>query len=114
MTGNRSLAGQTEKRMDRRIGCKARINWSYFNENRFFDAKVFNYSRNGVYLETQDRIRPNTTILIRLEALHTENKRVSDNECIRTVSLGEVKWCHELSKDDSNLYGVGVRYCRLK
>lgn len=114
MTKNSSLAEQKEKRMDKRYCSEALISWSYFNENSSFDAKIFNFSRNGVYFETHDMIRPNGTVFIRLEALLTENMKLSEHECLRTVSIGEVKWCHEIIKDNSTYYGVGVRYCRLK
>ena len=114
MQENVSSTRLEEKRMDKRFQCEALINWSYFNEDRSFDARIFNFSRNGVYIETRDRIRPNTTILIRLEALITDGMMLSGKESLRIVSLGDVKWCSELSKEHSIYYGSGVRYCRLK
>ena len=114
MTADKSLVGHKENRMDERYNCDALINWSYFNENQCFGAKIVNISRNGVYFETPDRIKSNTTIFVRLEALLSENMRLPEKECLRTVSIGEVKWCHELSKENCSYYGAGVRYCNLK
>jgi len=114
MTASRSVAGHKENRMDERYNCEALINWSYFNENKYFRAKMLNISRNGVYFETSERIRSNTTIFVRLEALPAEKMQLSEQECLRTASIGEVKWCHELSRDNCRYYGVGVRYCNLK
>ena len=114
MTANTALAGHKEKRMYERHNCEALIKWSYFNQDRLFDAKIFNFSRSGFYFETSYAIRPKTTIFIRLETLFSKNMRLTEQECLRTVSLGEVKWCNELSKDDHSYYGVGVRHCEVK
>jgi len=114
MTANKALATHIEKRMCERYNCEALIKWSYFNQDRFFDAEIFNFSRNGFYFETSYEIRPKTTIFIRLEAFFLKKMKLTEQECLRTVSLGEVKWCHELSKDNLSYYGVGVRYCEVK
>jgi len=114
VTVNKALAGHVEKRMHGRYNCEALIKWSYFNQDRFFDAKIFNFSRNGIYFETPYTIRPKATIFIRLETLFTKNMRLTEQECLRTVSIGEVRWCHELSKDDLSYYGAGVRHSEVK
>ncbi len=113
-TANKAFAADKEKRIYERYNCEAIIKWSYFNNDKFFDAKVYNISRNGIYFETPHAIRQGTTIFIRTETLFSKNMRLNELECLRTVSLGEVKWCHELSKDDLSYYGVGVRHCEVK
>jgi len=32
----------------------------------------------------------------------------------RSVALGEVKWCKEINKGDSSIYGMGVKYYELE
>lgn len=114
MIANKILAEHLEKRMDERYECEALIKWSYFNQDRCFDAKILNFSRNGFYFETSHAIKSKTYIFTRLETLFTKNMKLIEQECLRTVSLGEVKWCHELSKDDLGYYGVGIRHCEMK
>ena len=114
MTANGSFKVQDEKRMYERYGCEARISWSYFNEKKCFLATLLNVGRNGVYFETDKKIEPNATILLRLEAILGDHRLLSEKNCIRTIALADVKWCHKLSNENSVYYGVGARYCRIK
>jgi hypothetical protein len=114
VTSSKALAEHAEKRMYERYNCETLIKWSYFNQDKFFDAKIFNFSKNGCYFETSSAIRPNATIFIRLENLFTKNMSLSEYECLRTISIGEVRWCKELSKDGLSYYSVGVRHSDIK
>lgn len=114
VTADKALTEHAEKRGYERYNCEAPIKWSYFNQNRFFDAKILNFSRNGLYFETSYEIGPKATIFIRLQTLVTKNASITEKEYLRTVSIGEVRWCHEISKDDINYYAVGVRHSDVK
>jgi hypothetical protein len=114
MIANKALAADKEKRMYERYNCEAIIKWSYFNKDKIFDAKIFNFSRNGIYFETPHEIKPGATVLIWLETLLSKNMRLNDHECLRTVTLGDVKWCNELSADGVSYFGVGVRHCEVR
>ena len=104
-----------EKRsMEERYNCEAKIKWSYFNKSSFYDAKILNFSRNGIYFETPHEIKPRTTILIRVETLLSKNMRCDESLCLRTVSLADVKWCNESSKDGVSNFEVGVRHFYLE
>jgi len=113
MIANKALATE-KRRVEERYNCEARIKWSYFNKGRFYDAKILNLSRNGIYFETPHEIKPGTTILIRVETLPTNILRSEECLCLRTVSLADVKWCSESSKDGFSNFGVGVRHFDLK
>lgn len=114
MTADKALAEHVEKRGYERYNCEALIKWSYFNQNRFFDAKILNFSRNGLYFETSYEIGPKATIFIRLETPFTKTESLTGHECLRTVSISEVRWCHEISKNDISYYAVGVRHSEVK
>jgi hypothetical protein len=111
---NKALAEHAEKRAYKRYDCEALIKWSYFNKDRLFDAKIVNFSEDGFSFETASEIIAHATIFIRLENLFTKNMGLSQQRCLRTVSIGEVKWCQELSKDDVNYYMVGVRHSDVR
>jgi hypothetical protein len=114
VTADKALAEHAEKRVYERYNCEAPIKWSYFNQNRCFDARILNFSRNGLYFETPYEIGPKATIFIRLETPFTNNESLTEHECFRTVSISEVRWCHEVSKDDISYYAVGVRHSDVK
>ena len=114
MTANKALAEHAEKRAYQRYNCEALIKWSYFNKDRLFDAKIVNFSKDGFSFETSSEIKPHATIFTRLENLFTKNMSLSEHECLRTVSIGEVRWRQELSKDGLRYYGVGVRHSEVR
>ena len=64
----------TEKRTDRRHECEAKIKWTQFNRESFnygqeifYHARVLNFSRGGLYFETEYPLQPGITILFRIE-----------------------------------------------
>ena len=114
MTANKALAEHAEKRAHQRYNCEGLIKWSYFNRDRHFDAKIVNFSKDGFSFETSSEISPNATIFTQLENLFTKNMSLSEQECLRTVSIGEVRWCQELFKDGLRCYVVGVRHSEVR
>ena len=114
MTANKELAELAERRDYQRYNCEALIKWSYFNKDRLFDAKIVNISEDGFSFETSSKIRPHATIVTRLEYLFTKDMSLSEQECLRTVSIGDVKWRQELSKGGLRYYVVGVRHSAVR
>ena len=55
-------------------------------------------------------IKPGTTIFVRLDILLSGTWGSSGQGWLRTISVGEVKWCKELAINGSNYFGIGVRY----
>jgi len=100
----------SEKRRSMRHKCQASIEWSYFNKDIYFDAKLLNFSESGVYFETAHDLKPKATIFIKMNTFSPRKIDSLDHECPRSVSLGEVKWRINLSGSDQSCYGVGVRY----
>jgi len=103
-----------ERRLERRYECEAKIKWSYFITGGLFDAKTLNCSPNGIYFETPNEVKSGTTIQIRIETLLSKNTRSDEPNCLRSVSLAEVKWCRESSNDGDRYFGVGVRHLDIK
>ncbi|MBT8366150.1 MAG: PilZ domain-containing protein [Deltaproteobacteria bacterium] len=100
----------TEGRGHVRHNCEAIIEWSYFNQEIYFDAKLLNFSESGVYFETGHDLKPGATIFLKMTMVSTNKFNSLDQERPRSVSLGEVKWRIDLSASDKTNYGVGVRY----
>jgi hypothetical protein len=107
---SKNIINITEKRADVRHDCEAIIKWSYFNKDKYFKAKLLNFSRGGVYIETAHDIKPQATIFMQVEMVLSSNINSLDYERLRYVSLGEVKWCIDLSGNAQTYYGVGLQY----
>jgi len=109
MMANKKLGTENSRREERYRG-DARIKWSYFNKDSFYDAVIYNFSQNGIYIETPHEIKPGTTILIRLETFNSNDMKSDETVCLRKVSLADVKWCAESIIDGVSNFGVGVRF----
>ena len=100
----------SDKRKEVRHKCDALIDCSHFNRETHFEARLLNFSKGGVYLETDYDLKPGCTILLKLLRVSSSGLQSSENDYPRSVSLGEVKWRTDLIKGDRVYYGVGVRY----
>ena len=99
-----------EKRAHIRHNCEAVIKWSYFNKKTCFDAKLLNFSENGIYIETSHDLKPGTTIFLQMNIDYSFKSYSPAHPRPRSISLGEVKWRTDLSGSDQSCYGIGVRY----
>ena len=100
----------TEKREHVRHNCEAIIKWSYFNTATYFDAKLLNFSKSGVYFETGHSLKPGSTVFLKMTTVSSSEINSLDHAHPRSISLGEVKWRINLSGRDKSYYGVGVKY----
>ena len=100
-----------EKRTSPRQPQDAAITFSRFNAQDGYDAQMVNYSRDGMYFETNQLLPENTDIFFRVEKcdLHTIDKQVSAG--FRTISLARVKWWRPLNGNSTHhRFGIGVKY----
>jgi hypothetical protein len=103
-------ASSEERRRARRHSQRLPLTMCVFNQGSFFPAQMVNYSQDGVAAETCHRIRPGTSIHIRIDASPPAPVENAVFPGFRTTALGEVKWCRILGQGDSLRYIVGIRY----
>jgi PilZ domain len=101
---------QTEKRSCERHYQEMPITVACFNTNRYRSAKMLNYSEGGIYFESNFAFQPRTSIYIRIEKKMTDLSECKFHNGFRSVALGEVKWCREISEGESGKYGIGIKY----
>jgi hypothetical protein len=106
-----------EKRKDLRHDCDARIKWTYFSRTTFNDrqeifyrARVLNFSKSGLYFETTYALKPGTILLFRSNAFDKKTSDFEGSECLRSISLIEIKWCQEFLWNGESYFGIGARY----
>jgi hypothetical protein len=111
------LIKATEKRTERRHACEASIEWTHLNRITInyspeisYRARVLNFSKSGMYFETDYPLKPGMTILFRIEKSRCKASNLEDCECLRTISLADVKWCRDLVKKGESYVGIGARY----
>lgn len=99
-----------EKRASKRHHCEVAITCSYFNKKEACNAKMLNYGEGGAYLECNSFFKERSIVLIRIERFLS---CVSDAEVYcapRNMSIGEVRWCNEMSDKNFPRYTIGVKY----
>ena len=99
-----------EKRTDKRHRCEASIAWGYFNQKKLFNAKMLNYSKDGMYFESDVFFKEGANIFFQLNECLFETSGPEHSEGLRTVSLAEVKWWKDIGGAGDNHFGVGVKY----
>ena len=107
---------ETEKRRDERHDCDARIKWASFNrvtfdyrQEIFHRARALNFSKSGLYFETECSLKPGSMIFFRLEASDCTASGNDDCSNLRTISLIEIKWCQDFHKNGESCFGIGAR-----
>jgi hypothetical protein len=105
------MAEHNENRTFDRYHRVASITCAYFNTDKYFSAKMYNYSEGGLYFESECPFKPGSDILIRVEKSAAGTYPAALNEGYRTITIGEVKWCMEIPCAESGRYGVGIKYC---
>lgn len=99
-----------EKRAGRRLKCEASITCSCFNKDEIFNAKMLNYSPDGMYFESKFLLKERTNILFKVKDLRLDRSDPKHCEGLRTVSLAEVKWWKDMGDKTAANFGIGVKY----
>lgn len=99
-----------KKRADKRHNCDASIICNHFNKENTFNAKLFNYSKCGMYFESDSFFEKRTNIFFKVKTCSFDNYQPELFNGLRTVSLAEVRWWKEISSEDSSRFGMGDKY----
>jgi hypothetical protein len=99
-----------EKRTDKRRKCKASIAWGCFNKNKMFNAKMLNFSKDGMYFESNVFFKEGANIYFQMNDCLLDASDPEFFEGLRTISLARVKWWKNIGDEDDHHFGVGVKY----
>jgi len=99
-----------ENRTFDRHDLKADVTFSFFNQESSYFAQTLNLGSGGMCFLTRRRLNPGTTVCIRLEKVHGAAAGACCTEGLRTITLGQVKWCSEVIRHETAEYAVGIRY----
>lgn len=95
-----------EKRGDERIGREVDLSIRKHGEtDRFHDARMYNYSRRGIYFRSAEKLKIGQEIYIRI---YDENMDDYEDNDLYT---GYVRWSEDLgTSQPGGQYGYGVQY----
>lgn len=102
-----------DKRRDDRLACRSPIEWAYFNRPQIQSGVMRNFSHDGASFESTQALVSGATVVVRLENYPAECRSgcSARSSCPwpRSIILGDVKWCRDLSGGGAPRYGVGVK-----
>jgi hypothetical protein len=60
--GSEKFIGHSDKRDDQRFDCEVFITYSSFNNHETFEGQILNFSKSGMYFESNAIFKQGTTI----------------------------------------------------
>ncbi len=99
-----------EKRTEPRIQYSVPVEISHVNEGYSFNAKSLNHCECGMCVESSFSFHTGDTINVRVKEFHPNGPCIGLCEGLRSMSLGEVKWCSEAPEDNATHYRVGIKF----
>jgi hypothetical protein len=110
LKGIKTVKTDEEKRACERHGYAADIAFSYFNREHTYDAETINLCTGGMCFKSNLQLQNGATVYIRLKKNDPNGNCLGPSEGLRSITLGEVKWCSELNGATTMPYGVGIKY----
>lgn len=104
------LTASEEKRRELRQHCTAAIRWSFFNRSASYPGCILNCSSEGLYIETDEKIKPGVTVWIRVEKRFSKPADPAASWCLPNSVVAVGRWCRTLPETTGGHYGVGLRY----
>jgi hypothetical protein len=96
----------TERRRHRRFFCEAEISHDILTQNNIYKGKLYNFSKVGLYFESDQTIYPGEEIFIKFE----ERQGSYSDDFMTQLPFGvEIIWQNDLS-ESSFRYGYGANY----
>lgn len=106
-------AGPAERRRQPRLTQRLPLSLSVFNRDGSQEAWSVNFSQDGMCAETAQQLLPGTSVQLRMAATAPMDEVPQRNEAVfpglRTMALGEVKWCRSLGGGLPR-FSIGIRY----
>jgi hypothetical protein len=104
------MKANPEKRTCDRHRLKADVMFSYFNKEPSYFAQTQNLGSGGMCFCTSLLLKPGSTVCIRLKKVHADASGAGCCEGLRSITLGQVQWCHEVSGFEAAKYSAGIKY----
>ena len=102
-----------DKRVFKRFDSDIPIECGQFNTSMALEAKMINYSTDGMCFACRAPFKERCGIIFRLRGIPADFSDPEAAECLRCISLAEVCWSKKTEVTDHNDYfTIGVKYIR--
>ena len=98
------MTGLVYQRNSQRFEVKAPVMLEDFRTGFYYKGIIYNYSADGVYLESDYAPRPGKKFHLKVNA--------AQDIFVTDLYLAEIRWRRPLSDETSDYsYGIGMKYC---
>jgi hypothetical protein len=107
-----NMQEKLDKRADERFSSNVAIIFSYFSTKNWHEnpSVAVNLSAGGMCFESRHSCKPGAELYIRAGQNPARLSGNGNCNLLRSSTLAEVKWCHELTREDGTCYCIGVKY----
>lgn len=99
-----------EKRNARRFETDTPISCGVFNSDQSYDARLVNYSQDGICFKCNAAFRERCSLLLRINGAISIRSTSGDPDGPRTISLAEVRWLEEVTDGKECYFTIGAKY----
>lgn len=100
-----------EKRHSIRHRCEGRVTLLHTQSLfRDIDARLLNFSENGISFSSRQPLSPGTTIVVRSSAGNYRQLSAESTCQVRTMGVATVKWCQESQDQEDPIHEMGAVY----
>ncbi len=103
------MATYNEGRSYRRCVYETPIGLAFFNSGRWSDAQTLDHSSGGMRVRSNSNFQLARTVIIQIKNYASNGSCTCNFNGLPIVTLGEVKWCRNIT-DAAFSYEVGVKY----
>jgi hypothetical protein len=99
-----------ERRTSPRYRCNGHLTYTQLTKGICREAELVDYSEEGLCFKSNFDLKPGNYIFIRVQTTSVRTKRTGCKVKVRSISVVEIKWCHEMYDGHSLFYLIGAKY----
>ncbi len=105
------MASRTESRSQQRFGASVSAVYSYFGTTNFRNAKIVNFSEDGLCIKAEHPFPVGSTIFLRVIDWQSGTfDRKPSSISLRTTATVEVKWCDKFIDSGQQAFLIGLKH----
>lgn len=98
--------GAYSKRAYPRIQNEGPIKFTHYRQGHYFDSRMYNSSKGGMYFEPDHALEPESKIYIVMVNYSPAAYGAEAYRCYKAI----IRWCRQVSDKEASHYGVGVQF----
>lgn len=104
------MAAHTDQRICHRFSHETPIWLTHLNDKNWCEAHSLNHCTEGMCFKSDSAFHLGAALLIRRCGQAVDGSCDSVSQGLRTMTMGEVRWCQEIPGTAPSAYEIGIKY----